>query len=76
MKIIVCKDYAEMSRRAADVFVDYIKENPTGILGLATGSSPEGIYECLIADNKAGKIDFSGIKTYNLDEYYPLEPTH
>ena len=76
MKVIVCKDYAEMSRRAADVFVDYIKANPTGILGLATGSSPEGIYECLIADNKAGKIDFSGIKTYNLDEYYPIEPTH
>ena len=76
MKLIVCKDYAEMSRRAADVFVDYIKANPSGILGLATGSSPEGIYECLIADNKAGKIDFAGIKTYNLDEYYPIEPTH
>ena len=76
MKVIVCKDYAEMSRRAADVFVDYIKANPTGILGLATGSSPEGIYECLIEDNKAGKIDFSGIKSYNLDEYYPIEPTH
>ena len=75
-RVIICKDYDEMSRRAADVFVDYIKANPTGILGLATGSSPEGIYSCLIEDNKAGKIDFSGIKTYNLDEYYPIEPTH
>ncbi len=75
-RVIVCKDYDEMSRRAADVFADYIRENPTGILGLATGSSPEGIYACLIEDNKAGKIDFSGIKSYNLDEYYPIEPTH
>ena len=55
-RVIICKDYDEMSRRAADVFVDYIKANPQGILGLATGSSPEGIYSCLIEDNKAGKI--------------------
>ncbi|MGM9642981.1 MAG: glucosamine-6-phosphate deaminase [Eubacteriales bacterium] len=75
-RIVVCKDYAEMSRRAADVFADYIRENPNGILGLATGSSPEGIYACLIDDYKAGKLDFSGIKSYNLDEYYPIEPTH
>lgn len=75
-RVIVCKDYAEMSRRAADVFVDYIKNNPSGILGLATGSSPEGLYDCLVADNAAGIVDFSKIRTYNLDEYYPIEPTH
>ena len=75
-RVIVCKDYDEMSRRAADVFADYIKNNPNGILGLATGSSPEGLYECLVSDYKAGIIDFSDIRTYNLDEYYPIEPTH
>lgn len=75
-KIIICKDYAEMSRRAADVFADYIRKNPNGVLGLATGSSPEGLYDCLAADYAAGKLDFSGLTSYNLDEYYPIEPTH
>lgn len=75
-RIVVCKDYAEMSRRAADVFADYIRANPKGVIGLATGSSPEGVYECLVDDYKAGALDFSGITSYNLDEYYPIEPTH
>lgn len=75
-KIVVCRDYAEVSRRAADVFAEYIRENPNGVLGLATGSSPEGLYDCLAADYAAGKLDFSGLTSYNLDEYYPIEPTH
>lgn len=74
--VCVCRDYAEMSRLAADVFSDYVRENPKGVLGLATGSTPIGIYECLVADYKAGKLDFSEITSYNLDEYYPIEPTH
>lgn len=75
-RIIVCKDYAEMSRRAADVFAEYIRKNPNGVLGLATGSSPEGLYDCLVDDYKAGLIDFSGLTSYNLDEYYPIDPAH
>ena len=47
-QIKVCRDYDEMSRMAAEVFADYIKKNPNGILGLATGSSPEGLYACLV----------------------------
>ena len=72
--IVVCRDYAEMSRKAAEVFADYIKKNPHGILGLATGSSPEGLYDCLVEKYEKGELDFSGITSYNLDEYYPITP--
>ncbi len=73
-RIKVCRDYDEMSRAAAEVFADYIKNNPQGILGLATGSSPEGLYACLVEKYKNGELDFSGITSYNLDEYYPIAP--
>ncbi len=73
-QIKVCRDYDEMSRMAAEVFADYIKKNPHGILGLATGSSPEGLYACLVEKYKKGELDFSGITSYNLDEYYPITP--
>ena len=72
--IRVCRDYNEMSRMAAEVFADYIKNNPHGILGLATGSSPEGLYACLVEKYNKGELDFSGIISFNLDEYYPIEP--
>ena len=54
-QIKVCRDYDEMSRMAAEVFADYIKKNPNGILGLATGSSPEGLYACLVEKYKKGE---------------------
>ncbi len=72
--IKVCKDYNEMSCMAAEVFADHIKNNPHGVLGLATGSSPEGLYDCLVRKYENGELDFSGIISYNLDEYYPIEP--
>ena len=46
------------------------------MLGLATGSTPVGMYKELIAKNTAGEISFKDVTTYNLDEYYPIEPTH
>ena len=69
MKVIRCKDYDECSKVAADVFVEAIKANPEIILGLATGSSPIGIYKNLINEYKAGNISFKDVRTYNLDEY-------
>jgi glucosamine-6-phosphate deaminase len=44
------------------------------VLGLATGDTPIGMYECLVEDYKAGKVDFSGVTSVNLDEYYPITP--
>lgn len=74
MPIKVCRDYNEMSRAAAEIVADHIRNNPRGILGLATGSTPEGLYACLVEKYKSGELDFSGIISYNLDEYYPIEP--
>ena len=74
MKVIVCQDYAEMSVKAARIIAGQIISKPDGILGLATGSTPEGAYQELIRLYENGLIDFSEIKTYNLDEYYPIKP--
>ena len=72
MKIIVCKDYDEMSVEAAKIVAAQMKEKKDSILGLATGSTPLGLYNELVKMNKNGEIDFSEIKTFNLDEYYPI----
>lgn len=76
MKIIVCENYAEMSARAAELIADLVKAKPDCVLGLATGSTPVGMYKELIAKNTTGEISFKDVTTYNLDEYYPIEPTH
>ena len=76
MKIIVCENYAEISARAAELIADLVKAKPDCVLGLATGSTPVGMYKELIAKNTAGEISFKDVITYNLDEYYPIEPTH
>ena len=76
MKIIVCENYAEISARAAELIADLVKTKPDCVLGLATGSTPVGMYKELIAKNTAGEISFKDVTTYNLDEYYPIEPTH
>ena len=76
MKVIVCKDYDEMSRKAAEIFAERIKAKPDIVLGLATGSTPEGLYAELIRMNKAGDISFKQVRTFNLDEYVGLDPDH
>lgn len=69
MKIIVTKNYDEMSLEAAKLIKEQIEKKENSILGLATGSTPEGMYRQLIEWNKEGRIDFSKITTFNLDEY-------
>ncbi len=76
MEFIVAKDYAEMSRKAADIIAQLVANKPVCTLGLATGSTPEGLYECLVSDYAAGKISFKDVSTYNLDEYRGLENDH
>ena len=76
MKIYKVKNYDQMSQRAADVIAAQVLLNAKSVLGLATGTTPIGLYENLIALNKQGKIDFSDIKTVNLDEYEGLEKSH
>lgn len=74
MKIIVCKNYEEMSIKGAEIFAEQIKKKPDSVLGLATGSTPEGMYAKLAEKCAAGEISFKNIKTVNLDEYYPIAP--
>ncbi|MBQ3082116.1 MAG: glucosamine-6-phosphate deaminase [Clostridia bacterium] len=76
MKVIVCENYEQMSEEGAKVIAAQLKAKPDSILGLATGSTPVGMYQCLQKMNKAGEISFKDVTSYNLDEYYPLAPTH
>lgn len=72
MKIIRTKDYQDMSRKSANLISAQVIIKPNCILGLATGSSPIGIYKNLVQWHKEGNLDFSGVTTYNLDEYRGL----
>ncbi len=76
MKIVEVKDYQELSKVAAKILIDLIKEKPSCTLGLATGSSPIGLYKNLIESYKKGEISFKDVKTYNLDEYCNLDKNH
>ena len=76
MEIVICKTKEEASRRAADLVAACVKGNPKAVLGLATGSTPVGMYKCLIDDNKAKKISFKTVRSWNLDEYWGLAGTH
>lgn len=72
MRILQAKDYKEMSEMAADIIGAQVLLKPDAVLGLATGSTPIGTYEELVKRYEAGRLDFSKIKTVNLDEYRGL----
>ena len=76
MELIIAADYDEMSRLAADKIAAQLKAKPDCVLGLATGSTPIGLYAQLVADCKAGDISFADATTFNLDEYRGLAPDH
>ncbi|RNL41344.1 glucosamine-6-phosphate deaminase [Paraeggerthella hongkongensis] len=76
MNIIIADTYEEMSRKAADVIADCLAGDPSCVLGLATGSTPIGLYAELVRDCEAGKISFADATTFNLDEYRGLDPQH
>lgn len=72
MRVIVCNDYDEMSKKAAKLVASQINLKPNCVLGLATGSTPVGMYQELANLNHAGEVDFSEVVSFNLDEYYPI----
>ena len=76
IELIVTKDYEEMSQKAADIFIELLKRKSNAILGLATGSTPIGLYKILIEKNKSNEISFKDVITYNLDEYCDLPKEH
>ena len=76
MRIYREKDYEAMSRRAAQIIAAEIAHNPACLLGLATGSTPEGAYRYLVDWYKQGLLSFKDVRSVNLDEYVGLAPDH
>ena len=72
MVICEAKDYKDLSRKAANIISAQVIMKPDAVLGLATGSSPEGMYAQLVEWYNKGDVDFSRIRTVNLDEYRGL----
>ncbi len=73
MRVVVCENYDEMSEKAAEFVSSQLILKPDCVLGLATGSTPVGMYKRLGEMCSSGYIDFSKVKSFNLDEYYPIK---
>jgi len=76
MEIIIHETYEEMSKSAAHVVAHVLNSKPNAVLGLATGSTPVGLYKELIRMHKEDGLDFSQVTTFNLDEYVGLSKGH
>ncbi|WP_164668072.1 glucosamine-6-phosphate deaminase [Virgibacillus doumboii] len=72
MEIIKVKNYDAMSLKACELILAEVKNNSKPVLGLATGSTPEGLYQLLIERYKSGNVSFEETTTFNLDEYVGL----
>ena len=76
MEIIISSDYDQMSKAAAQVVAEVVNNKPNAVLGLATGSTPLGLYAELIRMHKEEGLSFSQVTTFNLDEYVGLPADH
>lgn len=76
MKIIFTEDYDELSEKAFEIMKDVVKINPYAVLGLATGTTPLGVYKRLIADHLKNGTSYKHIRAVNLDEYKGLSAIH
>ena len=73
MKVVIAENYDEMSAKAFEVMESVVKNNPEAVLGLATGSTPIGLYKNMIKDHNENGTSYKKIKTVNLDEYAGLD---
>ena len=78
LRTVVFPEHGDLAVAVADRMVEVIQRETRAkgraVLGLATGSTPLGVYEELIRRHQAGEVDFSRVITFNLDEYYPMTP--
>ena len=74
MRLIVCDNQQDIANVGADMIAEVMANKKDAVLGLATGSTPVPMYQELIRRYEAGKLDFSTVRSVNLDEYYPLAP--
>src|SRR3989344_1713689 len=72
MKLLKINNYKEMSEKAGEIVINQIKKKPNSVIAFATGKTPPGLYREFVKAYKKGKVDFSKIKAFNLDEYYPI----
>ncbi|MBQ7901228.1 MAG: glucosamine-6-phosphate deaminase [Clostridia bacterium] len=72
MRLIVCENYEEMSETVAKLVASQLTLKPDSVLGLATGSTPVGMYKILADMCSKGEISFKEVTSFNLDEYYPI----
>jgi glucosamine-6-phosphate deaminase len=75
MKLIQVKNYEELPKKAAEIVINQIKLKPNSTIGFATGKTPLGLYKNLVNAYKKKKVDFSKIKAFSLDEFYPIKRT-
>ncbi|MGP4073950.1 glucosamine-6-phosphate deaminase [Piscibacillus sp. B03] len=76
MKTYKVQSYEELSEMAAQLIKRKVAEKPDAVLGLATGSTPTGMYERLVNEYKQGDLSFEKVKTFNLDEYVGINRSH
>ncbi|MFN8442688.1 MAG: glucosamine-6-phosphate deaminase [Caldilineaceae bacterium] len=76
MELIITEDYASLSRAAADIVCNAVSAKPNAVVVLPTGSSPVGLFKELIARHRAGSFDPSRLRIFQMDDYYPVEPTN
>ena len=76
MNIHIYRNKKELDKAVADILIDAIKNNPYITLGLATGSTPLGVYELLIKDHQMNRTDYSNVTSVNLDEYVKIGKSH
>src|SRR5216110_2532148 len=76
MEVVITKNYDEMSKLAAQMVAELLNTKPNAVLGMATGSTPLGLYQELVRRHQRGQLDFSRVTTFNLDEYVGLPSNH
>lgn len=76
MKIFLMDNYEKLSEKSAEIIISQVKNKPNCVLGLATGSTPIATYKNLVKMHKNNEVDFSQVKTANLDEYRGLDKTN
>src|SRR5437870_12698109 len=76
MLVKIERDYEAVSERAARAVAEVVRRKPNAVLGLATGSTPEGMYRALIRIARDERLDFSRVTSFNLDEYEGLPASH
>jgi glucosamine-6-phosphate deaminase len=73
LPVLIYRTPEDASKAVAKRIADLIRSKPSAVLGLATGSTPTGVYEELIRMHKEEGLSFANVTTFNLDEYYPME---